>query len=124
MSELPTLLWRLIWIGAGAVACLAIALLAVRWIRRRGERSASASPFTLEQVVALRERGELTEVEYIQLRNIVLANLPDRPGFTLHELRQMRQRGEVSEQEYQMVRGAMIARLRGGGGGGPDARDP
>ncbi len=121
MSQLSTLLWRLIWIGAGAIVAIAAALLIVRWVRRRGDRAVSPGSFTLGQVVELRERGELTEIEYIQLRNIVLSRLPDRPDFTLHELRQMRQRGEVSEQEYELVRAVMLARLRAGGSVSGDA---
>ncbi len=115
MSQLSTLLWRLIWVGAGAIIAIAAALLIVRVVRRRGDRPVAPGSFTLRQVVELRERGELSEIEYVQLRNVVLSRLPDRPDFTLHELRQMRQRGEVSEREYELVRAVMLARLRANG---------
>ena len=112
MQNLTALLWTLIWIGAAALAAILVVLFLVRLLRRRQADDATGGPFTLSQVVALRDSGQLNQAEYLQLRSIVLSKLPERPNFTLHELRLMRQRGEVSEQEYEMVRAIMIARLR------------
>lgn len=86
MADPGQLMARIALIGGVGIAALVIGLFVSRAIRRRMERSSGRPAFTLDDIRAMRESGQISEAEFRAMRAAILdhaargADGPDDPG--------------------------------------------
>ena len=76
------LMWRIVWITAGALAALLVAFVVGRLVRRNLSSSNHQPAFTIQDLREMRDAGQISESEYQAMRSAIVgqAGAPGGPA--------------------------------------------